>query len=81
MVAEVGQVVQLDCTANPQQGVSWEWLEEGGTVTGDNTRVFPVENSLLFISAEEQDTGEYTCSVTNLVGNDQASGVLTVFGM
>ena len=80
VVAEVGLQVQLTCEADNTEGITWAWGSEGSTPPGNNDRIFPLGSSLLFLTVEEQDSGSYTCEVSNAVDRDQETGTLIVFG-
>jgi len=74
-------------SGDPSPSISWN---RGGIVLNNDSRVtiyedLVTENEMIFVqsilalsSAEEADSGQYSCFAENTLGNDTASFVLTV---
>ena len=86
---DAGNAVTFTCVANGDPNPSISWMK-GDTLLSNDTRVtifagqltedgvIFVQSILLLRSAEEADTGLYSCFADNTYGNDTASFVLTV---
>ncbi|XP_072527653.1 leucine-rich repeat-containing protein 4C [Salminus brasiliensis] len=78
--ATEGTAVELKCRTNSLTSVSW--LTPNGSVMthGVSRGRVSVQNdgTLNFTSVTMQDTGIYTCKVSNMLGNISASAVLNV---
>ncbi|KAL7833525.1 hypothetical protein AOLI_G00284850 [Acnodon oligacanthus] len=75
-----GMAVELKCRTNSLTSISW--LTPNGSIMthGASRARVSVQNdgTLNFTSVSMQDTGTYTCKVSNMLGNVSAAAVLNV---
>ncbi|XP_076004620.1 uncharacterized protein LOC142999088 isoform X2 [Genypterus blacodes] len=76
-VAVEGKNVSLSCTQTAGTDTSVLWSKDGSTIVADS-RITISAGSLVINPARRADTGEYTCTVTNLVSAGSATQSLTV---
>ncbi|XP_056237072.1 uncharacterized protein si:dkeyp-97a10.3 isoform X1 [Seriola aureovittata] len=77
-VAVEGRNVSLSCTWTAGTETTVEWGKGGTAITADS-RITISDGSLVINPARRDDTGEYTCIVSNLVSAQTATERLTVF--
>ncbi|XP_060906088.1 serine/arginine repetitive matrix protein 1 isoform X1 [Labrus mixtus] len=77
-VAVEGRNVSLRCTQTTGTESTFQWGKGGETITADS-RITITDGSLVINPARRGDTGEYTCTVSNLVSAQTATRSLTVY--
>lgn len=77
--AERGRDVTLPCGHVGQPRPHLEWTYQGRQVNGEG-RLVKGDGGLVVQEAQRQDSGNYTCTVTNKHGYDQITYSLTVLG-
>ena len=85
------QSVNFTCeaTGKPVPNVSWYFNSVMVNVSGNSTKymimsrllnITTTENTLTVYNVTSSDVGTYSCSATNVLGNDSTSGLLQVNG-
>ncbi|KAF7670443.1 hypothetical protein LDENG_00074640, partial [Lucifuga dentata] len=77
-VAVEGRNVSLSCTWTAGTETAVQWGKDGSTISAD-FRITISAGSLVINPARRADTGEYTCTVSNLVSAGTATRSLTIF--
>lgn len=77
--AERGRDVTLPCGHVGQPRPHLVWTRQGRQVSGE-ARLVKGDGGLVVQEAQRQDSGNYTCTVTNKHGYDQITHALTVLG-
>uniref|UniRef100_A0A4W6C162 Si:dkeyp-97a10.3 n=1 Tax=Lates calcarifer TaxID=8187 RepID=A0A4W6C162_LATCA len=77
-IAVEGRNVSLSCTWTAGTETTVQWGKGGKTITADS-RITISDGSLIINPARRSDTGEYTCTVSNLVSAQTATKSLTVY--
>lgn len=80
----LGSSIQMECKVSGSLPVVAKWFKDGKEITDSaKYRSLCHENtmSLEIANLELADSANYTCSVSNVAGNDSCSAVLTVKGL
>ncbi|XP_035528743.1 uncharacterized protein si:dkeyp-97a10.3 [Morone saxatilis] len=77
-IAMEGKNVSLSCTWTAGTEITVQWGKGGVAITA-NSRITISGGSLVINPANRSDTGEYTCTVSNLVSAQTATQSLTVY--
>ena len=81
-------VFTCQATGEPVPNISWYF--NGVMINVSDTNKYMImsaslnttttENTLIVYSVTSSDVGTYTCNATNIIGDDQSFGILTVNG-
>lgn len=80
----LGSSIQMECKVSGSLPITAKWFKDGKEITDSaKYRSLCHENtmSLEIANLELADSANYTCSVSNVAGNDSCSAVLTVKGL
>lgn len=77
-VAVEGRNVSLQCSWTAGTEITVQWGKGGATITADSRITFS-GGFLIINPARRADTGDYTCTVSNLVSAQTATQSLTVY--
>ncbi|XP_074405032.1 palladin-like, partial [Zonotrichia albicollis] len=80
----LGSSIQMECKVSGSLPIVAKWFKDGKEITDSaKYRSLCHENtmSLEIANLELADSANYTCSVSNVAGNDSCSAVLTVKGL
>lgn len=83
MEINVGNAVKFQCDVEDSPDVTFDWFKDGHPVKeGDKYRITSHlgTSCLEVLQPIKEDSGEYTCKVSNQHGSDQCSAPLTVTG-
>lgn len=80
-----GSVVSVMCFAlTKTKPISFEWLKNGHRISGseENIRISNSDemSGLILEPVQLEDSGNYTCSATNINGNDKYTASMSVKG-
>ncbi|XP_022645750.1 protein sidekick-like isoform X5 [Varroa destructor] len=80
VTALAGETFSLDCNATgaPQPRVRWVFNEQEPVESQGRFRIDPDTRSLTVSRAEVNNTGRYTCEMSNSAGRTEASAYVTV---
>lgn len=80
----MGSSIQMECKVSGSLPIVAKWFKDGKEITDSaKYRSLCHENtmSLEIANLDLADSANYTCSVSNVAGNDSCSAVLTVKGL
>ena len=80
MSAMLGESVNFTCvaTGNPQPNVTWMDQDNNTMVgtTSDMVNTTTIQSTLTLSNLQDEDFDNYTCTATNIFGNDSATALL-----
>ena len=76
-------------TGEPVPNIVWDlngvMIDESDTskyrIESRSINTTTTENTLTVYNVTSYDEGTYTCNATNIIGSDESSGTLTIYGM
>jgi hypothetical protein len=78
---KAGETAVLECMATGSPKPKLSWLKNGKPLEITPRHFFTAEGQLLIIvQTEQSDSGRYTCEMTNTLGTESDSSVVTVVG-
>lgn len=72
--------ITIQCPTNGEPKPNVTWSKDGQKIPEGSKYAVQKDGSLLFRKAGKHDSGLYTCTSENIVGNDSASTVIQVVG-
>ncbi|GCC29258.1 hypothetical protein chiPu_0007696 [Chiloscyllium punctatum] len=81
-ISKFGQTVHLECVTQSNSEIKVQWLKDGEEIV--DGRHYHIDNysdgtcSLIITGVEQNDTGTYTCEVSNKFGATSHSGKVTI---
>ena len=72
--------ITIQCLTSGEPKPNVTWSKDGQKITEGSKYAVQKDGSLLIREAGKQDSGLYTCTSENIVGNDSASTVIQVVG-
>uniref|UniRef100_A0A663M826 Hemicentin 1 n=1 Tax=Athene cunicularia TaxID=194338 RepID=A0A663M826_ATHCN len=79
-VTEAGATAMLNCQANGEPPPTIRWSRQGHPVVSDERVTVLSNGSLRIVAAQKEDTAEYECVASNLMGSVLVRVPLTVRG-
>lgn len=67
-LVKVGEPKTIECPVEAEPEPEIRWFKDGQLLSSRASRLELTGNELMFISISEQDSGEYFCQATNLMG-------------